>query len=249
VLTKLRATYTDLRATIVVNAPYNATQPYLLDNLRFSDSTLALVTVVDGSGHSISGLTVVAYNGSTPTRNTGVTEQHGLGEGLGATGKLPVWRDGSRCDDLQWCDQPVPGAGRLRCCDDYRQVPRNRLHGQDQCHSVGTCDPSAGLCSNPNKADGTAAATGTPAPRRHLSGRGLHGRKPVACQPLDGCHDPGICDQATGICSNPANPDGPACVVGDGWTPSTPLVLQAAALSSGTVRLTWNDVGGESAYT
>ena len=78
VLTKLRGTYTDLRVTIVVNAPYNATQPYLLDNLRFSDSTLALVTVVDSSGHAISGLTVVAYNGATPTSNTGVTDSTGL---------------------------------------------------------------------------------------------------------------------------------------------------------------------------
>ena len=53
VLAKLRGTYTDLRVTIVVNAPYNATKPYLLDNLRFSDKTLALVTVVDSDGHPI----------------------------------------------------------------------------------------------------------------------------------------------------------------------------------------------------
>jgi hypothetical protein len=78
VLTKLRGTYSDLRVTIVVNGPYNATKPYLLDNLRFSDSTLALVTVVDGGGHPLSGLTVVAYNGSTPTTNTGVTDSTGL---------------------------------------------------------------------------------------------------------------------------------------------------------------------------
>ena len=53
VLAQLRGTYTDLRVTIVVNAPYNATKPYLLDNLRFSDKTLALVTVVDSDGHPI----------------------------------------------------------------------------------------------------------------------------------------------------------------------------------------------------
>jgi hypothetical protein len=72
-LAKLRANYSDLRVTIVVNAPYNATKPYLLDNLRFSDNTLALVTVVDSSGHPISGLTVVAYNGSTPTNYSSTT--------------------------------------------------------------------------------------------------------------------------------------------------------------------------------
>ena len=249
VLTKLRATYTDLRATIVVNAPYNATQPYLLDNLRFSDSTLALVTVVDGSGHSISGLTVVAYNGSTPTRNTGVTDSTGLAK---------VWvPPGS-----YWFGVTEAGVTTYSGATNQCQVPGvcavatiiAKCHGivctaKDQCHSVGTCDPSAGLCSNPNKADGTACSDGNACTQTDICQGGVcTGGNPVACQPLDGCHDPGICDQATGICSNPANPDGPACVVGDGWTPSTPLVLQAAALSSGTVRLTWNDVGGESAY-
>jgi predicted alpha-1,2-mannosidase len=34
----LRGTYSDLRFTIVVNSPSNASQPYLIDNLRFSDS-------------------------------------------------------------------------------------------------------------------------------------------------------------------------------------------------------------------
>jgi hypothetical protein len=34
---------------------------------------------------------------------------------------------------------------------------------------------------------------------------------PVSCVPLDDCHLAGACDSATGVCTNPAKPDGAAC--------------------------------------
>ncbi|MDC3988437.1 FG-GAP repeat protein [Polyangium jinanense] len=37
---------------------------------------------------------------------------------------------------------------------------------------------------------------------------------PITCTPLDACHDAGVCDPATGICSNPAKPDGSPCMLG-----------------------------------
>jgi len=74
------------------------------------------------------------------------------------------------------------------------------------------------------------------------------GSAPLSCEPLDGCHDSGVCDEQTGTCSNPTNWNGPACVLTDDWSPSTPLVLQATATSSGSVSLTWNDVEGEGGY-
>src|SRR5439155_21273300 len=40
---------------------------------------------------------------------------------------------------------------------------------------------------------------------------------PVVCAPLDQCHSAGICDPATGICSNPAL-DGTPCDDGDACT-------------------------------
>jgi len=33
----------------------------------------------------------------------------------------------------------------------------------------------------------------------------------VVCAALDSCHDVGVCDPASGVCSNPAKPDGAAC--------------------------------------
>ena len=155
VLTKLRGTYTDLRVTIVVNAPYNATQPYLLDNLRFSDSTLALVTVVDSSGHAISGLTVVAYNGATPTSNTGVTDSTGLAKvwvppgsyrfGVTDAGVTTYSSPANQCQ--------VPGiCVAATITDKCHSVV---CSAKDVCHNVGTCDPGTGVCSNPAKPAGT----------------------------------------------------------------------------------------------
>ncbi|MGO9662107.1 MAG: hypothetical protein ACLP66_02210, partial [Polyangia bacterium] len=155
VLTKLRGTYTDLRVTIVVNAPYNATQPYLVDNLRFSDSTLALVTVVDSSGHAISGLTVVAYNGSTPTSNTGVTDSTGLAKvwvpagsyrfGVTDAGVTTYSSPANQCQ--------VPGVCVAATITD--KCHSVVCSAKDVCHNVGTCDPGTGVCSNPAKPAGT----------------------------------------------------------------------------------------------
>jgi hypothetical protein len=50
VLNKLQGSYADLRVTIVVNAPTNNTNPYLLDNLRFSE----------GPGSGSSATTIIA---------------------------------------------------------------------------------------------------------------------------------------------------------------------------------------------
>ena len=155
VLTKLRGTYTDLQVTIVVNAPYNATQPYLLDNLRFSDSTLALVTVVDGGGHPLSGLTVTAYNGSTVTSDTGVTDSTGLAKVWVPPGsyRFGVTEAGVTTYSSATNQCQVPGI-----CDAATIVAK--CHGvvctaKDTCHNAGTCDPTTGACSNPAKPAGT----------------------------------------------------------------------------------------------
>ncbi|MEZ4311933.1 MAG: DNRLRE domain-containing protein [Polyangiaceae bacterium] len=43
----------------------------------------------------------------------------------------------------------------------------------------------------------------------------------VVCSAQDACHDVGACDPATGLCSNPASPDGKACDDGDACTQSS----------------------------
>ena len=38
---------------------------------------------------------------------------------------------------------------------------------------------------------------------------------PVVCTALDQCHDAGVCDPGTGLCSDPVKTDGAACSDGD----------------------------------
>ncbi len=228
VLTKLRGTYSDLRVTIVVNAPYNATKPYLLDNLRFSDSTLALVTVVDGGGHPLSGLTVVAYNGSTPTTNTGVTDSTGLAKVWVPTGsyRFAVTEAGVTTYSSATNQCQVPGV----CA---AVTITAKCHGivctaRDSCHNVGICDPGTGTCSNPAKPAGTVC--------RPVAGLcdvaevcdGSDAGCPVdaflqaslACRPAAG-----LCDVAE-VCSGTSA----ACPVVDAFLPSSTVCRAAAGV-------------------
>jgi hypothetical protein len=44
------------------------------------------------------------------------------------------------------------------------------------------------------------------------------GSSPVICAALDQCHDAGVCDPASGACSNPSKPDGTSCDDGSACT-------------------------------
>ena len=71
--------------------------------------------------------------------------------------------------------------------------------------SPGTCNPATGVCSNPNKADGTPATTATPA-RRPTPARPApaRGGNPVDLRgAATSATTAGTCNPATGVCSNP----------------------------------------------
>jgi hypothetical protein len=121
----------------------------LLDNLRFSDRRRPLVTVTDGAGHLLSGLTVAAYDGSTVTSNTGVTDSAGLakvwvpqGSFLFGVTEAGVTTYSSPTNQCQ-----VPGV----CAADIIIVKCHNVvcTASDACHSVGLCQPSTGVCNNP----------------------------------------------------------------------------------------------------
>ncbi len=76
------------------------------------------------------------------------------------------------------------------------------------CHDAGTCDPATALCSNPEAADGTLCDDGNVCTQTDFCAAGLCvGVDPVICTALDDCHYTGVCDPATGLCSNPSEPD------------------------------------------
>lgn len=105
---------------------------------------------------------------------------------------------------------------KLRCAQTTDRCAGVVCTASDQCHSPGICDPATGLCSNPPKADGSPCSDGSACTTSDTcqSGTCVAGA-PVECKALDQCHSPGVCDPATGQCSNPPKPDGSACVDGD----------------------------------
>lgn len=67
------------------------------------------------------------------------------------------------------------------------------------------------FCSN--KADGTACDDGDACTQVDRCDGGECRSQPVVCAALDACHVPGTCAPTSGLCSNPAAPDGTACAL------------------------------------
>jgi hypothetical protein len=82
----------------------------------------------------------------------------------------------------------------------------------DECHGVGVCNPLTG-CTNPSLPDGTPCNDGSACTTGEACHAGACGQPTttVACTASDQCHKAGVCDPATGNCSNPQKPDGTAC--------------------------------------
>ena len=117
--------------------------------------------------------------------------------------------NGNACDGTEACD----GAGHCVPGTPVTCAP------PDQCHSAGVCNPATGLCSNPALSDGTPCNDGNLCTHTDTCESGLcTGNNPVVCPSGDQCHGPGACIPATGICSQPAKPDGTLCDDGNACT-------------------------------
>jgi len=82
----------------------------------------------------------------------------------------------------------------------------------DQCHVVGSCNPTTGVCSNPIASNGTTCNDGNGCTQTDKCQAGAcTGSNPVACTASDQCHSAGICAPSTGVCSNPAVANGTSC--------------------------------------
>ncbi len=92
----------------------------------------------------------------------------------------------------------------------------------DQCHDVGVCDHATGACSSPARVDGTGCNDDNANTVGDVCTGGVCAGVDycigVICSALDQCHEAGVCDHATGICSNPASTDGTACSDGNACT-------------------------------
>src|SRR5438477_643754 len=111
----------------------------------------------------------------------------------------------------------------------------------DQCHDVGTCDTATGACTNPSKPNGAPCSDGNACTQTDTCQAGAcAGSNPVTCVALDQCHGVGACNAATGLCSNPAKPDGTTCSDGNACT-QTDTCQAGACTGSNAVSCTASD--------
>src|SRR6185503_14569356 len=119
----------------------------------------------------------------------------------------PEKADGSTCDDGNACTQTDTCQGGT--CTGMNDVVCTALN---QCHVVGVCDTSTGICTNPSKTDGTTCDDGNACTQDDTCQSGdCTGADPVNCTALDQCHLAGTCDPGSGDCSNPPKADGVTC--------------------------------------
>jgi len=110
--------------------------------------------------------------------------------------------NGTACNDGNACTQTDTCQGGT--CTGSNPIICTAL---DQCHTAGTCNPATGTCSNPNAANGTACNDGNACTQTDICQTGVcSGSNPVTCLALDLCHTVGVCNPASGLCSNPENP-------------------------------------------
>jgi len=122
--------------------------------------------------------------------------------------------DGTACDDGNACTQTDTCQGGV--CTGASPIVCMPI---DQCHLQGTCNTATGVCSNPNRANGTACSDGNACTQVDTCQAGTcSSGSAVVCSAQDQCHDAGTCNPMTGVCSNPTSPDGTACADGDACT-------------------------------
>ena len=126
----------------------------------------------------------------------------------------PAKNNGATCDDGNTCTQI--DTCQSGACIGSDPVTCTVL---DQCHNLGSCDPSTGICNNPTKIDGSVCDDGNGCTQTDSCSSGIcNGSNPIICTAFDQCHGVGSCDPSNGVCSNPILSDGSNCNDGNQCT-------------------------------
>lgn len=113
--------------------------------------------------------------------------------------------DGDACTTDDRCEAGACGGTPVVCT------------ARDQCHDVGVCDTRTGECSNPALSD-IACDDEDPCTQDDVCSDGVCAGSAVACAAKDQCHEVGVCNPDTGVCSDPVRNDGVGCDDGDKCT-------------------------------
>jgi cysteine-rich repeat protein len=119
------------------------------------------------------------------------------------------------CNDGQFCTVNDACAGGA-CTG----TPRDCSGAGNQCN-LGVCNEATDQCEAQPLANNTPCTDGNACTQTDTcQGGSCTGTNPVVCNPLDQCHDAGTCNTLSGVCSNPAKPNGSACSDNDACTQS-----------------------------
>ena len=198
----------------------------------FNTSTCEDGNACTGSSQCSQGVCV----GADPVVCLPASQCHRAGTCDPATGlcSSPEKSSGSPCDDGKACT-------RTDTCEQGVCVGANPVvcGPASQCHGEGECDEISGVCSYPPKEDGTPCSDGDACTDQDQcrSGRCEPGRSRQCGDPDDLCHEPGVCDPATGSCSETVPIADTVCdddnpCTADTCVPATGCV--SAALPDGT---------------
>ena len=164
-------------------------------------------------------------NGQRQHRGKRSGRKQEAGTEKASPGKSACRPAGHPCEGNQECCNPgnticVPSgpgaANRCTRCPDGEIACANicipACTALDQCHDPGVCDPATGQCTNPPRKNGTSCNDHDACTQTDTCQNGVCvGGDPVVCQAKDQCHVAGVCDSATGACSNPKAADGTNC--------------------------------------
>ncbi len=153
--------------------------------------------------------------GGNPVVCTALDQCHDVGTCDTGSGDCtnPAKPDDTSCTDGNACTQT--DTCQSGTCTGMNPVLCTAL---DQCHDVGECQTGTGLCSNPNKTDGTGCVEGDACTTADACTAGVCvGGAPPDCNDHEACTDD-ACDTGTG-CTHTDNTDpcddGNACTTGD----------------------------------
>ncbi|MBL8784533.1 MAG: hypothetical protein JNJ59_06510 [Deltaproteobacteria bacterium] len=146
----------------------------------------------------------------TPCREDCTALGTGCTEGYCDDGVCRTRPRAGSCDDGLACtadDHCEAGrcVGVAKVCGDASAVCRENV-----------CDPVDGECRERARAEGGACTDGDACTVGDRCGGGADAGvcvhdSVVACAPLDDCHEAGVCNPLSGVCSNPAKADGALC--------------------------------------
>jgi cysteine-rich repeat protein len=117
------------------------------------------------------------------------------------------------CNDGQFCTVNDTCAGGT--CGG---TPRDCSGAGNQCNT-GVCNEATDQCVAQPRPNGTPCTDGNACTQTDTCQAGMcSGMNPVVCTAQDQCHDVGTCNPLSGVCSNPAKPNGSACNDGNACT-------------------------------